>query len=77
MVFCFSVDGTDFSATSPMFNFGMGSVFEACIVVTISDDDDLEGNHAFIVGLGATSPALGGAGSPTSTTITIQDPEGM
>ena len=78
MVFCFSVDGADFSATTPMFNFGMGAVSQACIDVTIIDDADLEGDHTFTVDLGATSvPPLGGTGPPTSTTITIQDPEGM
>ena len=75
MVFYFSVDGADFSATTPMFNFGMGPVSQPCIDVTIIDDADLEGDHTFTVDLGAT--ALGGTGSPTSTTITIQDPEGM
>ena len=77
MVSCFSADGTDFIASAPMFNFGMGPLLQACIDVTIIDDDDLEGDHTFTVELGATSlPALGGTGSPTSTTITIQDPEG-
>ena len=61
-----------------MFNFGMGPVSQACIDVTINDDDNLEGDHTFTVDLGVTHvPALGGTGSPTSTTITIQDPEGM
>ena len=77
MVSCFSVDGTDFTASVPMFNFGMGPVSPACINVNIVNDSDLEGDHTFTVELGATSlPALG-TGSPTSTTITIQDPEGI
>ena len=77
MVSCFSVDGTDFTAFAPIFNFGMGPVSQACIDVLITNDNDLEGEHTFTVELGATSvPALG-TGSPTSTTITIQDPEGI
>ena len=78
MVSCFSADGTDFTASAPMFNFGIGQVSQACIDVTIIDDDDLEGDHTFTVELGATNTsALGGTGSPTSTTITIQDSEGI
>ena len=73
----FSVDGADFSATTPMFNFGMGPVSQVCIDVTIIDDTNLEGDHTFTVDLGTTSVPLGGTGSPTSTTITIQDPEGI
>ena len=42
---------------------------------------DLEGDHTFDVILGANTPALGGGTGgfsfPTSTTITIQDSEGM
>ena len=75
MVSCFSVDGIDFIASVPMFNFGMGPVSQACIDVDIIDDNDLEGDHTFTVELGAASPL--GTGSPTSTTITIQDPEGI
>ena len=67
----------DFSASAPIFNFGMGPVLQACIDVVIANDDDLEGEHNFTVELGATSvPALG-TSSPISTTITIQDPEGI
>ena len=77
MASCFSVDGMDFTASAPIFNFGMGTVLEACIDVVIANDDDLEGEHNFTVELGATSvPALR-TGPLTSTTITIQDPEGI
>ena len=75
---CFPVNGTDFNSTATFFNFEVGAVSQACIDVTINDDDDLEGDHTFTVKLGVTStPGLAGTGSPTSTTITIQDPEGM
>ena len=75
---CFPVNGTDFSSTATLFNFEVGAVSQACIDVLIIDDDDLEGDHTFTVKLGRTNtPALGRTGFPTSTTITIQDPEGM
>ena len=44
------------------------------------DDDDLEGNHTFEVILDKNrvlGGGTGGLGSPASTTITIQDPEGI
>ena len=43
------------------------------------DDSNLEGNHTFAVNLdGVITPNLmAGFGSPMSTTVTIQDPEGM
>ena len=76
---CFPVNGTDFSSTATLFNFEVGAVSQACIDVPIIDDDDLEGDHTFSVELGAAStPALGGGlGTPSTTTITIQDPDGM
>ena len=78
IVACFPVNGTDFNSTATLFNFEVGEVSQACIDVAINDDDDLEGDHTFTVELGRTNtPALGGTGSPTSTTITIQDPEGI
>ena len=78
IVACFPVNGTDFNSTATLFNFEVGEVSQACIDVAINDDDDLEGDHTFTVKLGRTNtPALGGTGSPTSTTITIQDPEGI
>ena len=58
MVSCFSVDGIDFTASVPMFNFGLGPVLQACIDVAIIDDTDLEGDHTFTVELGAASPPL-------------------
>ena len=73
----FPVDGTDFNATAPRFFFEEGALSEACIDVTINDDNDLEGDHTFTVGLGETiDPPLEGTPSRTSTTITIQDREG-
>ena len=73
------MDGTDFTATSLDFSFPVGAVTTACIDVTIIDDNNLEGDHTFTVNLqGMITPTLtGGFGSPSSTTITIQDPEGM
>ena len=44
------------------------------------DDSNLEGDHTFTVDLdgGTITPNLmAGFGSPMSTTVTIQDPEGM
>jgi len=60
----------------------VGAVTTACIDVTIMDDNNLEGDHTFTVNLGGMiTPTLtggtGGFGTPMSTTITIQDPEGM
>ena len=71
------------SATSGSltFNFEVGTATQACINVTIINDVDLEGDHIFNVTLGTNTPALGGGRGglilPTSTTITIQDSEGM
>ena len=62
------------------FNFQVGEATQACTNVTIMDDDDLEGNHTFEVILDTNrvlGGGTGGLGSPTSTTITIQDPEGI
>ena len=86
--FCFSVAGSgsesgsgfgiDIMDTVPPFEFQVGPLFQACIDITINDDDDLEGDHAFTVELGVISiPALGGVGTPLATTITVQDPDGM
>lgn len=87
-MFCFPVvgpalgSGIDIMDNAPPFEFQMGALSQACINIAINDDDDLEGNHTFTVDLGVTSvPALGGGtgglGIPSSTTITIQDPDGM
>jgi len=80
--FCCPVVGTDFGAPSLDFNIPVGTDTTACIDVTIVDDSNLEGDHAFTVNLGEMiTPTLtggtGGFGTPMSTTITIQDPEGM
>ena len=54
---------------------------QSCIDIDIITDMDFEGDHSFEVTLGLNMPMLrggtGGFGSPTSTTITIQDCEGM
>ena len=76
------VAGTDFSAPSLDFNFQVGADTTACIDVIIMDDNNLEGDHTFTVNLGGMiTPTLsggtGGFGTPSSTTVTIQDPEGM
>ena len=72
------VDGADVTG-SLTFNFQVGTVSSSCINITINNDDDLEGNHSFDVTLGDTSTpvSLGGLGSPSFTTITIEDPEGI
>ena len=87
MVSCFPVAGSgsgfgsgiDIMDTAPPFEFQVGALSQACIDIAINDDDDLEGDHTFTVELGAAStPALGGGlGTPSATTITIQDPDGM
>ena len=74
--------GIDFTAPSLDFSFPVGAVTTACIDVTIIDDNNLEGDHTFTVDLGGMiTPTLtgetGGFGTPSSTTVTIQDPEGM
>lgn len=86
--FCLSVAGSgsgsesgfgiDIMDTASPFEFQVGALSQACIDITINDDDDLEGDHAFTVELGVISiPALGGIGTPLATTITVQDPDGM
>ena len=74
------VDGADImSSGSLTFIFQVGTVSSSCINIIINDDDDLEGDHTFDVTLGDTSTPvlLGGLGSPSFTTITIEDPEGI
>ena len=73
------MDGTDFTAPSLDFSFPVGADATACIDVTIIDDNNLEGDHTFTVNLGGmiTPTLTGGFGTPSSTTVTIQDPEGM
>ena len=82
ITFLSSVEGVDFASSgSLIFNFEVGTATQACINITIIDDVDLEGDHTFSVTLGANTPALGGGtggfGFSTSTSVTIQDPEGM
>jgi len=60
----------------------VGTDTTACIDVTITDDNNLEGDHIFTVNLGGMitptlSGGMGGFGTSMSTTVTIQDPEGM
>ena len=86
-MFCFPVvgpplrfgPGIDIMDNAQPFEFQVGALSQACINIAINDDEDLEGDHTFTVDFGATSvPALGGGlGTPSSTTITIQDPDGM
>ena len=76
----------DFSAPSLDFSFPVGTGTTACIDITITDDNNLEGDHTFTVDL-LNIQIIGddlrrmvsmiGIGSPSSTTVTIQDPEGM
>jgi len=64
----------------------VGTGTTACIAITITDDNNLEGDHTFTVDL-LNIQIIGddlrrmvsmiGIGSPSSTTVTIQDPEGM
>jgi len=80
--FYWLVTSTDFTAPSLDFNFQEGADTVACINVTIIDDNNLEGDHTFTVNLGGMiTPILtggtGGFGTSMSTTVTIQDPEGM
>ena len=74
------MDGEDFAASGSLtFNFAEGT--QACINIDIMNDMDFEGDHSFEVTLGPNIPTLrggtGGFGSSTSTTVTIQDYEGM
>ena len=74
------MDGEDFAASGSLkFNFTEGT--QACINIDIVNDMDFEGDHSFEVTLGPNIPTLrggtGGFGSSTSTTVTIQDYEGM
>jgi len=73
------VDGTDFTAPSLDFNFQVGTDTTACIDVTIIDDNNLEGDHNFGLLLGGmiTPTLTGGFGTPSFTSVIIQDPEGM
>jgi len=76
------VTNTDFTAPSLDFSFQVGADTTACIDVAIIDDNNLEGDHTFTVNLGGMiTPTLtggtGGFGTSSSTTVTIQDPEGM
>ena len=75
----FPVDGEDFAAAGSLtFNF---EGTQACIDIDIMTDMDFEGDHSFEVTLGPNMPTLrggtGGFGSSTSTTIIIQDYEGV
>ena len=69
----------DFAASGVFqFSFGVGAVTPACVDISITNDDDLEGDHTFSLNLGGTNtPSLGGTGAPTTTAVTIQDPEGI
>ena len=76
----FPVDGEDFAASGSLtFNFAEGN--KSCIDIDIMNDMNFEGDHSFEVTLGPNIPTLrggtGGFGSSTSTTVTIQDYEGM
>ena len=76
------MNGVEFATSGSLtFNFEVGTATQACINVTIINDVDLEGDHVFNVTLGINTPALRGGRAgltlPTSTTITIQDSEGM
>ena len=79
----FPEEGEDFASNGSLtFNFQRGSAsqLQDCINIWIMNDMDFEGDHSFEVTLGPNMPPLrggtGGFGSPTSTTITIQDLEG-
>ena len=47
----------------------------ACDIITIVDDDVLEGEHSFEIQISSTNPQLSNI-NPASTMMTIQDNEG-
>ena len=70
-----SVSGQDFSALDPLkITFAVGMT-ESCAMVSIIDDDDLEGDHEFTVSISTTEPPI--TIDSTTIEVTIEDNEGM
>ena len=70
-----SVRGQDFSADDPLqitFTPGMN---ESCAMVSIIDDNALEGDHEFTVSIGMTVPPI--TIDNTTIEVTIEDNEGV
>jgi len=69
------VRGQDFSADDPLqitFTPGMN---ESCAMVSIIDDNALEGDHEFTVSIGTTVPPITIDNTPIE--VIIEDNEGM
>ena len=67
--------GQDFSADDPLqitFTPGMN---ESCAMVSIIDDNALEGDHEFTVSIGMTVPSITIDSTPIE--VTIEDNEGV
>jgi len=81
MCFILSVAGQDFNAPSPpevTFSSGNAQGAIACAPFGIINDDNLEFDHEFTVGLSTITPTGPGIVMGSSTTIvTITDDEGM
>ena len=70
-----SVLGEDFSAPDPLqITFAPG-MNESCAMVSIIDDDALEGDHEFTVSISMTAPPI--TIDSTAIEVTIEDNEGM
>lgn len=68
--------GSDFSIGSLSATFPAGMLGEACIDVTVIDDDEYEGEHDFSVHINEVTPTLT-LSPPSYLSITIVDPEGL
>ena len=67
--------GQDFSAPDPLqITFAPG-MNESCAMVSIIDDDALEGDHGFTVSISMTVPPI--TIDSTTIEVTIEDNEGM
>ena len=69
------MSGQDFSAADPLqIIFAPGEI-ESCAMVSIIDDNDLEGDHEFTVSVGMTVPPITIDNTPIE--VMIEDNEGI
>ena len=74
--FCtWSVRGQDFSADDPLQITFIPGVNESCAMVSIIDDNALEGDHEFTVSIGMTVPPITIDNTPIE--VMIEDNEGV
>ena len=75
-----SANGTDFNGANLEATFAVGSIQTgntACVNISITDDDALEGNHSFTVSLVSTTPSgVNISASSATTTVNIEDNDG-